>query len=74
MYNEHTGCSMSIVMDDIKTSWETKQWDCNVTDFLEAFYGLCVTQTFQPESVLAAMRDFAEERLEIIEKRDRESE
>ena len=38
-------------------------WDANVDQLLEAFYGACITLTFQPVSIIEAMSQFAEERM-----------
>lgn len=60
---ENQGCKMSLIMNDSKMSWETGQWDCGMEELLEAFYGLCVGQTFCPETVLKGMKEFVEERM-----------
>lgn len=39
-------------------------WNAGMDDFLDAFYGLCVSATFMPKTILIHMKEFAEEKLE----------
>lgn len=39
-------------------------WDVGMDDILDAFYGLCVSATFTPKTILTHMKEFAEEKLE----------
>lgn len=39
-------------------------WEAGMDDVLEAFYGMCVGLTWAPVTVLEAMKDFADERLD----------
>lgn len=39
-------------------------WDASMDDLLDAFYGLCVSATFTPKTILTHMKEFAEEKLE----------
>ena len=39
-------------------------WDAGMDDILDAFYGLCVSATFAPKTILTHMREFAQEKLE----------
>ena len=39
-------------------------WDAGMDDILDAFYGLCVSTTFAPKTILTHMKEFAEEKLE----------
>lgn len=40
--------------------------DLTANDWIEMFYGAMVSITFIPRTVLEAMRDYAEERLELM--------
>lgn len=50
---EHDGCKHTSELP----------WDANLNDLLNAFFGLCVSATFYPNSILECMKEFAEERL-----------
>ena len=39
-------------------------WDANLSDILDAFYGLCVAATFDPVTVVKGMREWSEEKCE----------
>ena len=39
-------------------------WDVGMDDILDAFYGLCISATFTPKTILTHMKEFAEEKLE----------
>ena len=39
-------------------------WDAGIDVILEAFYGLCISTTFYPKTILTHMKELAEERLE----------
>lgn len=39
-------------------------WDAGMDDMLDVFYGLCVSATFAPKTILSHMKEFAEEKLE----------
>lgn len=67
---EDYGCKMSISQHGKTFTWETDAWDCDMEDFLEAFYGMMIGATYHPETVLRSMKEFAEERLECWEKDD----
>ena len=54
-------------------SWKGN-WDANADDFLEAFYAMLVGLTFSETGVLRAMKDFAEERLSVLEPEEKEEE
>ncbi|MBP5723275.1 MAG: hypothetical protein J6X18_06855 [Bacteroidales bacterium] len=48
-------------------SWETPYSDASMEDLLYAFYGLCVSATWLPKTVLEAMQTFAEEHLSLYD-------
>ena len=54
-------------------SWKGN-WDANADDFVEAFYAMLVGLTFSETGVLRAMKDFAEEKLSILEPEEKEEE
>ena len=54
-------------------SWKGN-WDANAGDFVEAFYAMLVGLTFSETGVLRAMKDFAEEKLSILEPEEKEEE
>ena len=55
-------------------SWETPYNDASIEDLLYAFYGLCVSATWLPKTVLEAMQTFAEEHLSVYENDDNNNE
>jgi len=38
-------------------------WDVSIEDLINAFYSACIGITYQPQTVLRCMKEFAEERL-----------
>lgn len=42
------------------------EWDASIETLLDTFYGLCVTATYSPTSILANMKDFSESKLETF--------
>ena len=42
--------------------WESPYFDDTLDDILEAFYGLLIAASWQPENVINGMKDFVEER------------
>ena len=54
-------------------SWKGN-WDAAADDFIEAFYAMLVGLTFSETGVLRAMKDFAEERLSVLEPEEKEEE
>ena len=61
MENEKT--ILTIEQNNMKFTSEMP-WDASMDDFLDAFYGLCVSATFVPKTILTHMKEFAEEKLE----------
>lgn len=47
-------------------------WDADMDDLLDAFYGLCVGVTWRANTVLEAMKQYAEDRLPPEERYDEE--
>lgn len=47
---EHAGNKFSAEMN----------WDADMDDLLDAFYGACVACTWNPKTILEGMRDYAE--------------
>ena len=56
---------LTLEINDQKISVEMP-WDVPIDDMLTAFYGACVTATWQPITILEHMKDFAEEKLEAL--------
>lgn len=50
-------------------SWKGN-WDAGANDFVEAFYAMLVGLTFSETVALRAMKEFAEERLAVLEPED----
>ena len=50
---------------DKTISWETPYNDVTMEELLFAFYGLCVSATWTPITVLESMQTFAEEHLSL---------
>lgn len=61
MENEKT--ILTIEQNNMKFISEMS-WDAGMDDILDAFYGLCVSATFTPKTILTHMKEFAEEKLE----------
>jgi len=45
-----------------KMSVETDHQDVSIEEYMDIFYGLLVTATFHPDTVLSGFREFVEER------------
>ena len=45
-----------------KMSVETDHEDVSIEEYMDIFYGLLVTATFSPDTVLNGFREFVEER------------
>ena len=56
---------LTLEINDQKISIEMP-WDVPINDMITAFYGACVTATWQPVTVLESMKSFAEEKLEAL--------
>lgn len=56
---------LTLEINDQKISVEMP-WDVPIGDMLSTFYGMCVTATWQPVTVLEYMKEFAEEKLEAL--------
>lgn len=62
-HNEKTILSLTIYGN--KYSAEMN-WDVNMDAMLDSFYGMCISATFQEQTILEAMRDFAKSKLEVL--------
>ena len=47
--------------------FEADHCDCDMEEMLYAFYGLLTAATWSPITILKAMKEFADERLELLE-------
>ena len=47
--------------------FEADHCDCDMEEMLYAFYGLLTAATWSPITILQAMKQFADERLELLE-------
>lgn len=56
---------LTLEINDQKISVEMP-WDVPIGDMLSTFYGMCITATWQPISILENMKEFAEEKLEAL--------
>ena len=56
---------LTLEINDQKISVEMP-WDVPIDDMLSTFYGMCITATWQPVTVLKNMKEFAEEKLETL--------
>ena len=52
--------------NDNRYIWESPYADANMDEILNALYGLCVGATWQPETVIKCMKEFADEHSYII--------
>lgn len=66
IHDEHTGCQITLKMDDKETIWKTEQWDCDATQLIQAFAGLMIGQTFLPSTVWSCMREEAEDQMRFL--------
>lgn len=55
---------LSLEIGDTTVSWEVPFNDCGADDIVNALYGLMVAHTWLPASVIDAMHNFSEERLD----------
>ena len=42
---------ISVEIEETKTSWEVPYTDCSLSDLFDAFKGLLITHTFNPEII-----------------------
>lgn len=73
IHDEHTGCQITLKMDDKETIWKTEQWDCDATQLIQAFAGLMIGQTFLPSSVWSCMKEEAEDQMRFLRTDELES-
>ena len=45
-----------------KMSFETEYEDVSINEYLDIFYGLLISATFSPETVLIGFKEFVEEK------------
>lgn len=64
---------LTLQIGDTITSWEVPYEDISVDDLMDAFQGLCVGQTFVPESFWRACRDFYLEHECLYEEKEKEA-
>lgn len=64
--NENRRTKLSLESWGKTHSFETSYSDMDVTELVEAFYGLMVSATFSEIGTLEVMRDFAEEKLACL--------
>lgn len=68
---ENKGWKIEVTSNDgTKIRWQTEQWDCNATDLLEAMYGILITHTYHPASILRAMKSIVEDNSDILQDDD----
>ena len=48
--------------------FEADYYDCDMNEMLYAFYGLLTAATWSPITILQSMKQFADERLELLGK------
>lgn len=60
---DHTGTTLTLTIDGVSSQWKSPACDETLETVLNGFYGLCVSQTWAPESVLQAFSDFVSNRL-----------
>lgn len=53
--------------NDNRFSWESPYIDSSMEDILDAFYGMMVSATWQPETILRAMQDFVYEHKYLLD-------
>lgn len=54
---------LTIESNDMKFISELP-WDAGMDDILDAFFGMCISTTFAPKTILTHMKEFADEKLE----------
>lgn len=52
---------LELTIGENKVSWENPSDELTVEDLVSAFYGLLVTHTYGPDSVIAGMENFTDE-------------
>ena len=61
------GCKLSASAYGHTMEWRSEFDDCGMEEFLDAFYGCMIGLTFPPKTVLSAMKEYADERLPLME-------
>lgn len=56
----HKGSKINLEIDGIKTSWESPDRDCTIEELIEAFFGLCIAQTYVPASIYDTCANWVE--------------
>ena len=46
------------------------KWDADIDTLIETFYGLCITSTYHPLTVLKHMKSFSEESLDSFKNKN----
>ena len=52
---------LTLTVGDRTVTCELNRWDPTIDELVEAFAGLCITQTFYPSSILNGMKAYIEE-------------
>lgn len=58
---EKLKASLSLEVYGKKVTVDFDHEDLNMTELLEAFYGMCVAHTWHPETVIKSMSNFVDE-------------
>ena len=66
MCNENEKTKLILESDNNRYVSEMN-WDANIDELLSSFYGMCVSATYSPITVLKQMKEFAEEHLDAFE-------
>lgn len=64
---ENKSTILTLECEGIKLS-SVMAWDASIEDLLNSFYGLCVGATFNPEALVEAMQEWAEEKQNSFKK------
>ena len=63
MKDNSTKMQITFENEDRKLTWQSPYIDSSMEDILEAIYGMCITMTWHPYTVLETMYEFSKERL-----------
>ena len=52
--------------EDHKLTWESPYIDSSMEEILDAVYGMCITMTWHPYTVLSNMYEYSKEKLDSM--------
>ena len=59
--DSETKTRLTFETENFRQTWESPYFDNSVEDILDALYGMLVTATWQPSTIISAMKGYAED-------------